>query len=146
MSNSFSEQIEQAMETMRAEHARAVEARDELAKATVSVTSKDRLVTVKVGPQGQVVSMTFHTTGYREMAPAQLATLLTDLLNEARATMGEKVIQAMKGFDGIGDMLRVSMSGGGEIDEMLEPLRAMMPGYDAEAAAGRAGKQEEFGG
>ncbi|MER8184886.1 YbaB/EbfC family nucleoid-associated protein [Kitasatospora sp. NPDC094015] len=144
MSNSFSEQIEQAMETMRAEHARATEARDELAKATVSVTSKDRLVTVKVGPQGQVVSMTFHTTGYREMAPAQLATLLTDLLNEARAKMGEKVISAMKGFDGIGDMLRVSMSGGGEIDEMLEPLRAMMPGYDADAK--RSAKQEEFGG
>ncbi|MDH6708737.1 DNA-binding protein YbaB [Kitasatospora sp. MAA19] len=143
---SMSEEIGQAMEAMREHQAKAEAVQAELAKSSATVTSKDRMVTAKVGPQGQVLALTFHTTGYQEMAPAQLGKLLTDLLNEARAAMGEQVIQAMKSFEGVGDMLRLSLSGGSTLDQLLEPLRAMKPGYDddAEAERRRAGRQEEF--
>ncbi|MFE4973706.1 YbaB/EbfC family nucleoid-associated protein [Kitasatospora sp. NPDC056651] len=143
---SMSEELGQAVEAMRAHRQRAEKVQTELARSSAAVTSKDRMVTAEVGPQGQVLALTFHTTGYQEMAPAQLARLLTDLLNEARARMGDQVVQAMKEFEGVGDMLRFSLTGGSSLDQLLEPLRSMMPGHDADAQAERrrAGRQEEF--
>ncbi|GJF32999.1 hypothetical protein KNE206_56990 [Kitasatospora sp. NE20-6] len=134
------------MAAMAEQRTKMEEARRELEKATASATSKDRLITAKVGPQGQVVSLTFHNTGYREMAPVQLGALLTDVLNEARASMGEKVIASMKSFQGLGDILRDSMTGGTDLDELLAPLRAMKPDFDAEEAKKDSAKQEEFNG
>ncbi|MFJ8475121.1 YbaB/EbfC family nucleoid-associated protein [Kitasatospora sp. NPDC094011] len=143
---SMSAELEEAMEALRSQTAKAEAVQADLAKSSATVTSKDRMVTAKVGPQGQVLALTFHTTAYQEMAPAQLGGLLTDLLNEARAKMGDQVIQAIKGFEGVGDMLRMSMTGGTDLDRLLEPLRSMRPGYgeDAEAERRRAGRQEEF--
>ncbi|MFB7905938.1 YbaB/EbfC family nucleoid-associated protein [Kitasatospora sp. NPDC056076] len=143
---SMSAEFEQAMEALRVQKEKAEAVQAELAASSATVTSKDRMVTAKVGPQGQVLALTFHTTAYQELAPAQLGSLLTDLLNEARAKMGEQVVQAVKGFEGVGEMLRMSMTGGSDLDRLLEPLRSMRPGYgaDAESERRRAGRQEEF--
>ncbi|MEV7781583.1 YbaB/EbfC family nucleoid-associated protein [Kitasatospora sp. NPDC088351] len=146
MSNPFAEQIAQAMADMQSELAKAEAMQKEMNELTASVTSKDRMVTVKVGSQGQVVSMTFHTNGYREMAPAELAKVLTDSLNEARAAVGEQVAERIGRFDGLGDTLRLSMTGGTELDEILEPLWAMRPGYEAPDRKKKADRQEEFHG
>ncbi len=146
MSNPFADQIAQTMEAMHAQLAKAQEAQAELEKLTASVTSKDRLVTVKVGPQGQVLALTFHTTGYREKAPAELGALLTDVLNEARAKVGEQVAARIREFEGVADSLRLSMTGGTELDDVLEPLWSMRPGYADEAEKKKTRKQEEFGG
>ncbi|MFF8773994.1 YbaB/EbfC family nucleoid-associated protein [Kitasatospora sp. NPDC015120] len=147
MSNPFADQIAQAMADMQTELARAEAMQQEMNELTGSVTSKDRMVTVKVGSQGQVVSMTFHTDDYREMAPAELAKVLTDVLNEARADVGRQVAERLSRFDGLGETLRLSMTGGSELDEILEPLWAMAPGYgDEEKKKAKAGRQEEFRG
>ncbi|MED7955017.1 MULTISPECIES: YbaB/EbfC family nucleoid-associated protein [unclassified Streptomyces] len=146
MSNPFADQIAQTMEAMRDQLAKAEETQAELEKLTASVTSKDRLVTVKVGPQGQVLALTFHTTGYRDKAPAELGALLTDLLNEARAKVGEQVAARIREFEGIGDTLRLSMTGGSDLDDLLEPLWAMRPGYADDVEKKKTRKQEEFGG
>lgn len=69
------------------------------------------------------------------------------MLNEARADMGAKVLESMRSFEGVGEMLRTSMTGGTELDELLAPLQAMRPGYRAAEgwqAPGR--RQEEFSG
>ncbi|MCX4745830.1 YbaB/EbfC family nucleoid-associated protein [Kitasatospora sp. NBC_01287] len=142
----FADQIEQAVAALREQQAKMAETTRELQESTASVTSKDRMVTAVVGAQGQVVSLTFHTTAYRSMAPAQLSGLLTDVLNEARADMGAKVTESMRSFEGLGELLRTSMTGGTELDELLAPLQAMRPGH-AEAEARRLrGRQEEFRG
>ncbi|MET8700472.1 YbaB/EbfC family nucleoid-associated protein [Kitasatospora sp. NPDC058032] len=146
MSNPFADQIAQAMADMQTELARAEAMQQEMNELTGSVTSKDRMVTVKVGSQGQVVSMTFHTNDYRDMAPAELAKVLTDVLNEARADVGQQVAERISRFDGIGETLRLSMTGGTELDEILEPLWAMRPGHDAEERRKKTDRQEEFRG
>src|ERR1700722_5260441 len=135
------------MAKLRDQQVKMAETKRELQKATASATSKDRMVTVQVGPQGQVVSMKFNTTDYQQMAPAELAGKLTDVLNEARAKMGEQVIEKMRELDGLGALLRSSMAGGAtDLDELMEPLRAMRPGYAEEQAQKQAAKQEEFNG
>src|SRR4051794_8018756 len=100
------------MENLREQEAKVEEVRNELQAVTAAVTSKDRMVTAKVGPQGQVVSLTCHNTGYRSMAPAELSAVLVDVLNTARADMGEKITESMNSFKGLGDVLRQSMTGG----------------------------------
>ncbi|MFE9426018.1 YbaB/EbfC family nucleoid-associated protein [Kitasatospora sp. NPDC006697] len=143
----FAEQIEQAMITLREQQAKLAETTRELQNATATVTTKDRMVTAVVGAQGQVVSLTFHTTGYRSMAPAQLGTLLADLLNEARADLGDQVLAAMRRFDGVGESLRTSMTGGTELEELLAPLQAMRPAHlKAEDRRLGGGRQEQFDG
>lgn len=146
MTTPFAEQIEQAMAALQEQQTKMAEVAKELRESTASVTSKDRMVTAKVGAQGQVVSLTFHTTAYRSMAPAQLAGILTDVLNEARAEIGDKVITSMSSFRGIGEALRTSMTGGTELDELLAPLRSMRPGYAEEEARRSRVRQEEFRG
>lgn len=145
---SYAEQIEQALERMAAEQARMTAAAKELEAATATATSKDRMVSVTVGAQGQVSSITFHTTGYRSMAPAQLGQVLTDLLNTARADLGERVMAVMTPFRGLGETLRSSMTGGTELEDLLAPLWNMRPGYEqkAEAEERRKSRQEEFRG
>ncbi|WP_051830165.1 MULTISPECIES: YbaB/EbfC family nucleoid-associated protein [Streptomyces] len=146
MSNPFAEQIAQAMAEMQTELARAEELQKEMFELTSSVTSKDRMVTVKVGSQGQVVSMTFQTDAYREMAPAELAKVLTDTLNEARAKVGEQIAERIGRFDGLGETLRLNMTGGTELDEILAPLWEMKPDYQPEDQTKKADRQEEFRG
>ncbi|GAA2096278.1 hypothetical protein GCM10009759_25320 [Kitasatospora saccharophila] len=147
MSNPFAEQIALAMAEVQAELARAEAVQQELDGLTASATSKDRTVTAKVGSQGQVVSLTFHTDAYRSMAPAELGKALTDVLNEARAAVGEQVAARLGGFDGLGETLRLSMTGGTELDDVLAPLYAMRPGAEPAAARPRrADRQEEFRG
>ncbi|AUY52733.1 YbaB/EbfC family nucleoid-associated protein [Streptomyces sp. CB01881] len=148
MSFSYAEQIEQAMATLAEQQARMAATAKELEAATASATSKDRMVTAVVGAQGQVVSLTFHTSAYRSMAPAELGRVLTEVLNTARADIGERVIEGMSAFSGLGEMLRSSMTGGTELDDLLEPLRSMRPGHADAAAEERRkrGRQEEFRG
>lgn len=116
----------------------------ELESATASATSKDRLVTAKVGAQGQVVSLTFHTSGYRTMTPAELSAVLVDVLNRARADLGARITEAMKEFEGLGDVLRASMTAGTALDEVLAPLQAMRP--VAHQPVRITAKQEEYDG
>jgi DNA-binding protein YbaB len=142
----FAEQIEQTMAALREQQAKIAETTKELQASTVSVTSKDRMITAVVGAQGQVVSLAFHTTGYRSMAPAELSKALTDVLNEARADMGEKVTESMRSFQGLGEMLRNSMTGGTELDELLAPLQAMRPSAKRDEARRGNKRQEEFRG
>ena len=142
---SGSEHVQEVMARVREHQAKLQQLRKEYMEVTAEVTSKDRMVTVKVGAQGQVVSMTFHTTVYQSMAPTQLAAVLTDLLNEARAQVGEKLTKPVGQLGGVQDLLRLAVPGGAELHTMLEPLRSMRPGYaEAEAKKNRNKKQEEF--
>ncbi|MFD0278101.1 YbaB/EbfC family nucleoid-associated protein [Kitasatospora sp. NPDC127111] len=145
---SFAEQIDQALAALDEQQTRMAAVAKELEAATATVTTKDRLVTAKVGAQGQVVSLTFHSTAYRDMAPAQLGRVLTDVLNEARAEIGERVAASMSQFSGLGEALAGSMTGGAGLDDLLEPLRSMRPGHaeEAEAEKRRRNRQEEFRG
>jgi DNA-binding protein YbaB len=142
---SYPEQIEQAVQRLREHQERMAEVTARLRTATASATSKDRMVTATVGPQGQVVSLSFHNSDYRSMASAELSAVLVEVLNRARADIGERVIESMKAFTGLGDALRVSMTGGTDLDTLLAPLHAMRPAVP-EQPVRIAARQEEYDG
>ncbi|MGA5498079.1 YbaB/EbfC family nucleoid-associated protein [Streptomyces cinereoruber] len=149
MAMDFESILKDAMSALHEQRDKMLEAKRELDAATASVTSKDRMVSVTVGPQGQVVSMTFHTKAYQSMAPAELAAALVTVLNEARARMGSEVIERIKGLQDFSGHLRSVTGLAGtptDMDELLKPLRSMAPSFDTEASLEelRAARQEEF--
>ncbi|MEU1506831.1 YbaB/EbfC family nucleoid-associated protein [Kitasatospora sp. NPDC005748] len=157
MSHSFEDQLNQAMASLEEQKERLAESTRKMQAMTASATSKDRMVTAKVGPQGELLALSFHTTAYQSMAPAQLSTVLKDVLNEAKARMGDQITAEMRSFEGVGETLRMDFTGergdeeeglfgiggGLDLDVLLAPLTAMRPGADRTA---KARSQEEFNG
>ncbi|MEV4560475.1 YbaB/EbfC family nucleoid-associated protein [Kitasatospora sp. NPDC049285] len=140
--------IEAAMAVMREQQQKMAAAKAELDKVTTTVTSKDRLVSVTVGPQGQVTSIKFLNTAYQSMAPAELSAALVTVLNEARGRMGEKVTRRISQFSNVGQLVQAAAGFGddlpADLEELMKPLRAMRPGFEAEEAEAKRTKQEQF--
>lgn len=71
------------------------DAQRRVAELSVSVRSRDRSLTVGLGAGGALSELTFHTTAYRDMAPAELSKLLLDTVGAARAEYAAQVADAM---------------------------------------------------
>ncbi|QID34779.1 YbaB/EbfC family nucleoid-associated protein [Streptomyces albus] len=112
------------MSQLREQRERLLDAQRALAKKTVSVTSKNRMVTVVVGAQSEVRDITFHTEAYRTMAPAELGRTLVEALEEARKKARAEVFSTLSPMTGFGERLRASMLGGTEIGKVVEQLHA----------------------
>src|SRR5256885_14605181 len=67
-------------------------------RVTATVKSSKGMVTVTVGPQGDITELTFNTRGYRTMAPAELSTVLTETIAKARAEVAEQMRGAITPF------------------------------------------------
>jgi DNA-binding protein YbaB len=65
------------------------EVRERMSALRTSATSKDRAVTVEIGPGGALVDITFATRAYRDMAPAELSALILQTVAQARQEYGE---------------------------------------------------------
>ena len=71
------------------------DAQRKVAEVAVSTRSRDRSLTVGLGPGGVLTELAFHTTAYRDMAPAELSRLLLDTVAAARAEYAAQVAEVM---------------------------------------------------
>ncbi|NUP48784.1 MAG: YbaB/EbfC family nucleoid-associated protein [Catenulispora sp.] len=71
------------------------DAQKKVADLAVSTRSRDRSLTVGLGQGGVLTELTFHTTAYRDMAPAELSRLLLDTIAAARAEYAEQMAEVM---------------------------------------------------
>ncbi|MEU5714532.1 YbaB/EbfC family nucleoid-associated protein [Streptomyces sp. NPDC020403] len=148
---SFQEQLAEAMAGLAEQTKKIQQVQEELARASASATSKDRMVTASVNAHGEVLSFKFHTEGYRTMPPAQLAEVLKTTVNAARTDMSSKVSGTVRPLMGSQEELARGMFGGGELDDLLAPLRAMQPEGLTETVLGggrkpsaNRGEEDEF--
>ncbi|MET9921977.1 YbaB/EbfC family nucleoid-associated protein [Streptomyces sp. NPDC059605] len=148
---SFQEQLAEAMAGLAEQTRKIQQVQEELATASASATSKDRMVTASVNAHGEVLSFKFHTEGYRTMPAAQLAEVLKTTVNAARLEMNNKVSGSVRPLMGTQDDLAKGLFGGGELDELLAPLREMQPEGltgtvlgDRKKPAGGRGEEDEF--
>jgi hypothetical protein len=88
----------------------------------VTVTSKDHLVSATVNVRGELSELKFHTTKYRTMAPVQLASVLTEVIADARAEMAGIVAETFQPLAPQQLNLRETMSGNSSLDSVLEEL------------------------
>ncbi|WP_176930749.1 YbaB/EbfC family nucleoid-associated protein [Actinacidiphila guanduensis] len=101
-------------------------ARTEAIAATMSVRSKDRILTVTVTGQGELKDIQFHSTDYAAMAPAQLSAVLVETINSARKELSEKIRGLFSPLENGGSALRSVLTGGSDLDRMVGPLRELL--------------------
>lgn len=128
--HSLQQQLEAAMGRLSDYRDRLAAAQREAAATTVSVRSKDRMLTVVAGAGGVVKEVRFHTEAYREMAPAELGRALVETLTKALEEAGEKSRAVFAPLRETGTGLRRSMTGGSDVEELLRPLRDLWPQAD----------------
>lgn len=81
-----------AMAELTAVQEAVAQAESELSRATATVRSRDRVVEVTVGPQGELTGLRFLDGKYRGMPGPQLATSILEAVQEGRAQMARKVM------------------------------------------------------
>ncbi|TDQ44656.1 hypothetical protein EV190_1345 [Actinorugispora endophytica] len=85
--------------------------------------AKDRLVSAKVNAKGELIELKFHTQKYRQMAPKELSTAITDVIERARKQMAKRVVESYGSFAPEGVDLDEIISG------RFNPSR-MLSGFD----------------
>ncbi|MFD8723543.1 YbaB/EbfC family nucleoid-associated protein [Streptomyces sp. NPDC059629] len=120
------DQLDDAMAEVRTYQAKLMATRKEVSVATVDVLSKDRTLTVTMSGAGEVKDIKFHGVDYASMPPAQLSAVLVETINAARGRLAEKTKLAFESLTGMGSVLRSSMTGGSDLDDVLGPIREML--------------------
>jgi hypothetical protein len=86
----------------------------------VSETSTDHLVTATVGAGGALLDLKFHTTAYRSMAPAELASVVRETVERARTRMQRELMAAVQPLMPGGVQMRDVAEGRMSVEEYLD--------------------------
>jgi DNA-binding protein YbaB len=87
---------EHMLSTLHGLRARIAEAKEELATRRASETSRNRLVTATIGPDGALVELKLNSTAYRSMAPAELAAVIRETIERARGRMRTELLETVQ--------------------------------------------------
>jgi DNA-binding protein YbaB len=94
MSAGSGDAFQRAEQELMRVQAKLQEVQDKLQDTVTKVRSKDRMVTVTIGPNGQVQAIDFHTQKFRQMAPAELGSVLAQTLRQAQVQARQRVLRA----------------------------------------------------
>ena len=89
--------------------------------------AKNRLVGAKVNGKGELVELKFHTQGYRDMAPAELADAVLDVITRAREKMSDRVAELYKPLMPEGLDPNEAMNGRFDTRGMFERMGVPLP-------------------
>jgi hypothetical protein len=81
---------------LRRQQARLKAISKKIGDSTTKVSSKDRMVTVTMGPHSGLESIEFNSQKFRKMAPAELGTVLVETIRQAQAEARERVLRAYR--------------------------------------------------
>jgi DNA-binding protein YbaB len=81
---------------LRRQQSRLKAIRKKIGDSTTKVSSKDRMVTVTMGPHGGLESIEFNSQKFRKMAPAELGTVLVETIRQAQVEARESVLRAYR--------------------------------------------------
>ena len=98
MSTPLQQQLEAALSDLRAQRTRIQEASEQLAKTTGTAISKDRSVEAVVDSNGKLASLKLNGTGYRKLAPTELAARIVDTVQAAQDAAARQAAGALTGL------------------------------------------------
>ncbi|MGW5556451.1 YbaB/EbfC family nucleoid-associated protein [Micromonospora sp. NPDC003944] len=104
--------FEAALQTLAEERERLGRMHERMAQGTTT-TSKDRTLSVVTNGRGEILKLTFNNTRYRQMAPAELASLVTETIAAART---ESLAQLADVGDEVLPGISLRDLAGGEVD------------------------------
>lgn len=111
MTSPYAHELERLHEEYRRTRAQFVEVGRKLRTLTSTVTSPDGLLTMTVGPQGDLTELKFNNEKYRDMRPKDLASLIQDTLRKAREGLASQ----------IGEVMPASPFANASFDDLLKP-------------------------
>jgi DNA-binding protein YbaB len=93
--------------------------RSEMAEASTTVSSKDKMISVTVDGRGAVTGITFQTAKWRRMAPAELGAALVSTIAAARQEAMERAADKYQPVFPAGMPARQLLSGRLDLDKMF---------------------------
>lgn len=84
MTSAFESMINDMMAEIQKQRESLVRLQQGAPEINGSARSKRRQVSATVDARGELIELKFHGTGYRSLAPAELATIIVDTVREAR--------------------------------------------------------------
>ncbi|WP_455362408.1 YbaB/EbfC family nucleoid-associated protein [Streptomyces sp. SYSU K21746] len=96
MSESMEQKLSRAMAELSAVQEAVARAESELSQGSETIRSRDRAVEVTVGPQGELMTLKFPDNKYRNMTGPQLAASVLEAVQEGRAQMARRVMDAFE--------------------------------------------------
>jgi DNA-binding protein YbaB len=97
-------------------------AREKLNTVTNSVTSPRQVVTATVGRHGEVIGLSFPTSAYKHMAPAELASVIIKTIQEAREKSLSQSADLLKPMLPKGFSAEDMLSGKTDVQTMLSRM------------------------
>jgi DNA-binding protein YbaB len=97
-------------------------AREKLNTVTNSVTSPRQVVTATVGRHGEVIGLSFPTSAYKRMAPAELASVIIKTIQEAREKSLSQSADLLKPMLPKGFSAEDMLSGKTDVQTMLSRM------------------------
>lgn len=95
MSSPYDEAINQMMADYQRQLENLTEHQRRMSEITGTAASQRKSVSVTVGSQGQILELKFPTDAYREMAPMELANVIAETFNAARAQVQKQQQELM---------------------------------------------------
>src|SRR5690349_18901962 len=90
-----------------------------MAKVSSTATAPRNVVSVTVGVHGQIIGVEFPTKAYKNMAPAELATVLCDTVRKAQTLAREQLVDLMEPMMPAGMSMRNMDPGKIDIDRLF---------------------------
>jgi DNA-binding protein YbaB len=118
MSAPMQDQMEAALAELRAQQEKISEFSAAMAARTTEVTSKNRMISAKVDSQGKLVELSFKGNRYRQIAPAELGTLVVETVAKAQDIATKETMEAAAALmpEGMG----LPGAAGRDVDGMFE--------------------------
>ncbi|MEW9553849.1 YbaB/EbfC family nucleoid-associated protein [Nonomuraea sp. NPDC050783] len=124
MSDEFRLTIEALAKEYNQQAVRLREAYGKLSELTVTAESRDHMVSVTVGPRGQVQSIKLDPRVYRKLSPSQLARTIMEQIGAATAQVADRTKELMAPFVPEGLPLEDVFGEGASIESFLpQPVK-----------------------
>ncbi|TQS40622.1 YbaB/EbfC family nucleoid-associated protein [Cryptosporangium phraense] len=145
MSDPLRYDAENALAELRAQQAKIKAAGHALATAEATASSKDKMIEATVNSQGRLIGLKLRGDRYRDLAPAELANKIVEVVAQAQT---DAAAAATAAFAGLlpGIMPDLSTEGGFDFDAMFDEAvekakQPMFPGDDGFVAGEKDGDQ-----
>ena len=127
MSSQYEKMLEDAMGAYQRQRDHFAETRREVETATSTVTSARREVTATVGRTGELTELSFPTSAYKRMAPAELASVIVQTISAAREKSVAAAAEMLAPMLPPGISAQDLMSGKADVNTLFS---ARVPGFD----------------
>ncbi|MET7424481.1 YbaB/EbfC family nucleoid-associated protein [Dactylosporangium sp. NPDC005555] len=138
MSTSWHEEIERAYAELDESQQAIAQVQHDMTGKQITVTSKNRAITVVTDAQGEVIDIKFNSRAYRSMPAAELSALLVETIGEARrqslAELASMFSAVLPQSTPILDMLNGTV----DMDEMLREAMRQIPDLPGTPGAERS--------